>query len=164
LQVNQNLNTFYFFYLKNHMTQSNSSSRRSFLKAGAILGAGLLTAPAVSTVNANENTANHNARKDLFSIKQRRTLGTGKHKLEVSALGLGCMGMSYHRSFIPDKKVSVGLIREAVEMGVNFFDTAEAYGPFTNEELVGEALAPFERTSLYVANSGSTFKTGNCLV
>jgi aryl-alcohol dehydrogenase-like predicted oxidoreductase len=72
---------------------------------------------------------------------QKRKLG--KSGLEVSALGLGCMGMSFGYGPARDKKEMVSLIRAAVERGVTFFDTAEVYGPFTNEELVGEALAPF---------------------
>ena len=71
---------------------------------------------------------------------QKRTLGAS---LEVSAIGLGCMGMSFSYTPLPDPKEMVLLIRAAVERGVTFFDTAEVYGPFTNEELVGEALAPF---------------------
>jgi len=67
----------------------------------------------------------------------------GKSGLEVSALGLGCMGMSYGYGPAGDKLEMIALIRKAVELGVTFFDTAEVYGPFTNEELVGEALAPF---------------------
>ena len=67
-------------------------------------------------------------------------MGTGKHALEVSAVGLGCMGMSYHRSFIPDPKKMETLLRQAVDREQNFFDTAEAYGPQTNELLVGKAL------------------------
>src|SRR5712675_2206770 len=67
----------------------------------------------------------------------------GNSNLEVSALGLGCMGMSVGYGPASDKKEMISLIRTAVERGVTFFDTAEAYGPFTNEELVGEALAPF---------------------
>ena len=70
---------------------------------------------------------------------QKRTLG--KSNLEVSAMGLGCMGMSFGYG-PPDKKEMISLIRAAVDRGVTFFDTAEVYGPFTNEELVGEALAP----------------------
>lgn len=73
---------------------------------------------------------------------QKRKLG--KSGLEVSALGLGCMGMSFAYGPAPDKKEMIALIRKAVEHGVTFFDTAEAYGPFINEELVGEALAPFK--------------------
>jgi aryl-alcohol dehydrogenase-like predicted oxidoreductase len=67
----------------------------------------------------------------------------GKSGLEVSALGLGCMGLSFGLGPAVDKKDGIALIRAAVERGVTFFDTAEVYGPFTNEELVGEALAPF---------------------
>jgi aryl-alcohol dehydrogenase-like predicted oxidoreductase len=72
---------------------------------------------------------------------QKRKLG--KSKLEVSAIGLGCMGMSFGYGPAGDKQEMISLIRAAVERGVTFFDTAEVYGPFTNEELVGEALAPF---------------------
>jgi aryl-alcohol dehydrogenase-like predicted oxidoreductase len=72
---------------------------------------------------------------------QKRKLG--KSNLEVSAIGLGCMGMSFGYGPPADKKEMISLIRKAVELGVTFFDTAEVYGPFTNEELVGEALAPF---------------------
>lgn len=63
--------------------------------------------------------------------------------MEVSALGLGCMGMSYAYGPLPERKEMVALMRKAVELGVTLFDTAQAYGPFTNEELVGEALAPY---------------------
>jgi aryl-alcohol dehydrogenase-like predicted oxidoreductase len=67
----------------------------------------------------------------------------GKSNLEISAIGLGCMGLSFGLGPAVDKKDGISLIRAAVEHGVTFFDTAEVYGPFTNEELVGEALAPF---------------------
>jgi aryl-alcohol dehydrogenase-like predicted oxidoreductase len=72
---------------------------------------------------------------------QKRKLGT--HGLEVSAMGLGCMGMSHSYGPPKDKQEMIGVLRAAVERGITFFDTAEVYGPFTNEELVGEALAPF---------------------
>src|SRR5579862_6826979 len=71
---------------------------------------------------------------------QKRTLG--KSNLEVSALGLGCMGMSHSYPPFPGRQEMIALIRQAVERGITFFDTAEVYGPFINEELVGEALAP----------------------
>src|SRR5689334_6610405 len=71
---------------------------------------------------------------------KKRTLG--KSGLEVSALGLGCMGMSYGYGPAPDKQEMISLLRAAVDRGVTFFDTAEVYGPYVNEELVGEALAP----------------------
>ena len=72
---------------------------------------------------------------------QKRKLGNSN--LEVSAIGLGCMGMSQSYGPSGDKQEYIALIRAAVERGVTFFDTAEVYGPFVNEELVGEALAPF---------------------
>ena len=72
---------------------------------------------------------------------QKRTLG--KSNLEVSAIGLGCMGLSFGLGPAVDREEGISLIRAAVERGITFFDTAEVYGPFTNEELVGEALAPF---------------------
>src|ERR1041384_3728170 len=72
---------------------------------------------------------------------ERRKLGNSN--LEVSGIGLGSMGMSYGYGPAADKQEMISLIHAAVERGVTFFDTAEAYGPFTNEELVGEALAPF---------------------
>src|SRR2546430_1309444 len=79
---------------------------------------------------------------------QKRKLG--KSGLEVSALGLGCMGMSQSYGVPPDKQAMISLIRTAVERGVTFFDTAEIYGPYTNEALVGEALAPV-RTQVVIA-------------
>jgi len=72
---------------------------------------------------------------------QKRKLGNGN--LEVSALGLGCMGMTFSYKPFPEKQASIDLLHAAVERGVTFFDTAEVYGPFNNEELVGEGLAPF---------------------
>src|SRR2546429_5737292 len=79
---------------------------------------------------------------------QKRKLG--KSGLEVSALGLGCMGMSQSYGVQPDKQAMISLIRTAVDRGVTFFDTAEIYGPYTNEALVGEALAPV-RTQVVIA-------------
>ena len=79
---------------------------------------------------------------------QKRKLG--KSNLEVSALGLGCMGLSHGYGPAVDKQAGISLIQSAVELGVTFFDTAEIYGPFTNEELVGEALAPV-RTRVVIA-------------
>ena len=70
---------------------------------------------------------------------QTRKLGDGG--LAVSALGLGCMGLNHHRGPAPDRAAMIELVRAAVARGITFFDTAEVYGPFTNEELVGEALS-----------------------
>jgi aryl-alcohol dehydrogenase-like predicted oxidoreductase len=87
---------------------------------------------------------------------QKRKLGNSN--LEVSALGLGCMGMSYGYGPAADKQEMISLIRTAVDRGITFFDTAEVYGPFTNEELVGEALAPFRGQVVIATKFG--FKLG----
>jgi aryl-alcohol dehydrogenase-like predicted oxidoreductase len=83
---------------------------------------------------------------------QKRKLG--KSNLDVSALGLGCMGMSFGYGPAGDKQEMISVIRAAVERGVTFFDTAEVYGPFTNEELVGEALAPFPKQVVIATKFG----------
>ena len=83
---------------------------------------------------------------------QKRHLG--QNNLEVSAIGLGCMGMSFSYGPPKDKQEMISLIRSAVELGVTFFDTAEVYGPFTNEEVVGEALAPFRKQVVIATKFG----------
>src|ERR1700757_2459984 len=83
---------------------------------------------------------------------QKRKLG--KSNLEVSALGLGCMGMSWSYGPAKDKKEMTALLHAAVERGVTFFDTAEVYGPYANEELVGEALAPFRNKVVIATKFG----------
>jgi aryl-alcohol dehydrogenase-like predicted oxidoreductase len=89
---------------------------------------------------------------------QKRKLG--KSNLEVSAMGLGCMGLSYGLGPAVDKKDGIALIRAAVERGVTFFDTAEVYGAFTNEELVGEALAPFRVNVVIATKFGFKIENG----
>ncbi len=86
---------------------------------------------------------------------QKRKLG--KSNLEVSAIGLGCMGMSFGYGPPKDKQDMISVIRSAVELGVTFFDTAEVYGPFTNEELVGEALAPVREQVVIATKFGFKF-------
>jgi aryl-alcohol dehydrogenase-like predicted oxidoreductase len=131
--------------LSNQDQQNNSggssSSRRAFLKAGASISAALVAAPSVAGPSTEAQKSNN-----VFkTVAKERTLGSGQWAMKVSALGLGCMGMSYHRSFIPEKKYMIDLIRRSVDLGVNFFDTAEAYGPYANEVLVGEALSPVRK-------------------
>jgi aryl-alcohol dehydrogenase-like predicted oxidoreductase len=89
---------------------------------------------------------------------EKRTLG--KSGLEVSALGLGCMSMSFGYGPAGDKQEMIALIRAAVEQGITFFDTAEIYGPFTNEELVGEALAPFRDQMVIATKFGFDCDSG----
>ncbi len=86
-----------------------------------------------------------------------KTRKLGRQGLEVSAMGLGCMGMSFAYGPPPDRTRMISLIRAAVERGITFFDTAEAYGPFTNEELVGEALAPFRGQVVIATKFGFRF-------
>src|SRR5881396_1330442 len=89
---------------------------------------------------------------------QKRRLG--RSNLEVSALGLGCMSMSFGYGPAGDKQEMISLLRSAVEQGVTFFDTAEVYGPFTNEELVGEALAPFRKQVVLATKFGFDCDSG----
>jgi aryl-alcohol dehydrogenase-like predicted oxidoreductase len=89
---------------------------------------------------------------------QKRKLG--KSGLEVSALGLGCMGMSFSFGPPKDKQEMIALLRKSVELGITFFDTAEVYGPFTNEELVGEALAPLRKQVVIATKFGFDLGSG----
>lgn len=132
-------------------------NRRSFLRAGALLSASMFAAPSLGLA---ETSGKNTPRPGGANAPKRRSLGSGKHRIEVSALGLGCMGMSYHRSFIPEKKYMISLIRKAVDLGVNFFDTAEAYGPRKNEVLVGEALKPVRKDVIICTKFGFNIQDG----
>src|SRR4051812_2626852 len=92
--------------------------------------------------------------KNIWKMKTMQKRKLGNSGLEVSALGLGCMGMSWSYGEAKDKEEMINLIRAAVERGVTLFDTAEVYGPFTNEELVGEALAPFKNEVVIATKFG----------
>ncbi len=92
-----------------------------------------------------------------FGLEKRR-LGTGG--LEVSVLGLGCMGISYHRSTTMERGAAINLVRQAVDLGVTFFDTAQVYGPFTNEQVVGEALAPVRDQVVMATKFGQVDASG----
>src|ERR1700691_4448753 len=91
------------------------------------------------------------------AMKKRKL---GNSNLEVSALGLGCMGMSHSYKPFPERQASIALLHAAVERGVTFFDTAEVYGPFTNEELVGEGLAPFRGQVVIATKFGFDLNPG----
>ena len=129
------------------------NNRRNFLKSGAALSGALLFAPVSSGTGSFEKSPDNRT-----GGGKKRVLGKRKQGLEVSALGLGCMGMSYHRSFIPDKKAMIALLRKAPDLGITYFDTAEAYGPLVNEALVGEAVAPFRKNIVIATKFG--FKNG----
>lgn len=127
------------------MKEEHALSRRGFLKRAAMIGAALTVAPTFNKVKAVESALNGSngaiTRKDGIEY---RTLGSGNAAMEVSALGLGCMGMNYNRSQSPDRKECIRIIHEAVDRGVTLFDTAIIYGPLKNELLAGEALAPYK--------------------
>ncbi len=119
---------------------SRGLSRREFLAGAALVGAGLAVGPLLGVASSEEinNKSGKGRRKENFKMKTRK-LG----KLEVSAIGAGCMSISANYGPPADRNQGIKVIRTAYEKGVTFFDTAEVYGPYTNEELVGEAVAPF---------------------
>ena len=121
----------------------NTINRRNFLRNAALAGAAISAASAVKGKNMENSPKKGRAPGGAPIMEKRRTLGSGKAAMEVSAMGLGCMGMSANHGLPRDKRAMANLIAEAVDLGVDFFDTAEIYGPHTNEELVGEALAPY---------------------
>lgn len=139
------------------MKQQN---RRDFIKTGATVGSTLLAAPAFGMLPAGNAALSNRENAGKPAKLKQRILGIGKHQLKVSALGLGCMGMSWHRTFIPDRKPMIELLRTTIDMGVNFFDTAEAYGPFRNEELVGEALASVRKDIVLCTKFGFNIQNG----
>src|SRR5258706_5132682 len=106
-------------------------------------------------MRASRNDQAHGSKGD--EMKKRKL---GKSGLEVSALGFGCMGLNYAYSPTIDKKESISLLQAAVERGVTFFDTAEVYGPFTNEELVGEALKPYRDRVVIATKFGIKLQDG----
>lgn len=117
------------------MTDTLKMGRRNFLKTAAALAAVAAMPPLVKKARASAA-----AGLDMPILNGKRTLGKGNAAMEVSALGFGCMGLNYHRSEHPDRKQAIYLLHQAVEHGITLFDTAETYGPFINEELVGEGL------------------------
>lgn len=117
--------------------------RRELLKSTAITGAGVLfTGQLVSASVGNTQKGEAANENEGMILTKKRTLGSGKAALTVSALSLGCMGMHSGRGIVPEEKAMEKLIRQAYECGCNFFDTAEGYSAGKNEELLGRAIAP----------------------
>ena len=117
-----------------------SLSRKRFLKSISIAFAAGVSGRA----SGAEKVQNVDSKDLAARLEKRRTLGSKSAALEVSALGFGCMGLTYNRGAHPDKKQCISLVRSAFERGVRLFDTAIIYGPLNNEELAGEALEPFK--------------------
>jgi predicted aldo/keto reductase-like oxidoreductase len=119
------------------MDNNQSVSRRDFITKATLAASGLAIGGNILAASNQINKYNTNNMRN--NINEKRKLGS----LEVSAIGLGCMNLTWAYGPGVDKNTGVALIRSAYEQGVTFFDTAEAYGPFKDEEYVGEALAPF---------------------
>lgn len=132
-------------------TQTSDSRRRFLIKGGA-----LTTSLTSISSSSHAQSGAGGVAKDVAT----RTLGNGKQSLKVSALGLGCMGMNYHRSFVPERSAMIRLLRSAVDSGVTLFDTAEVYGPYINEALVGEALSPVRKDILICSKFGFNIQNG----
>jgi len=133
-----------------------TNSRRNFIHRTALAGTGIILAPLLwSASNPIKNSDALKFNKKESNMKTRK-LGN----LKVSALGAGCMSISANYGPAADKKEGIRVIREAYEKGVSFFDTAEVYGPYINEELVGEALAPFRNEISIASKFGFNIEAG----
>jgi aryl-alcohol dehydrogenase-like predicted oxidoreductase len=130
----------------------NENPRRKFLQHTALAGLGLMITPGVFAASKYNNE--HQDKKET-NMKSRK-LG----KLTVSELGAGCMSISANYGAAADKNEGIKTLRSAFEKGVNFFDTAEVYGPYTNEQLVGEALAPFRNKVSIATKFGFDIEKG----
>ncbi|HBY60725.1 MAG TPA: aldo/keto reductase [Solibacterales bacterium] len=135
-----------------HRNTQTRNSRRRFLITGGALTTSLIGISSSGLAQSGDGGGGKGA--------ATRTLGTGRQSLSVSALGLGCMGMSYHRSFVPERGAMIRLLRSAVDSGVTLFDTAEVYGPYINEALVGEALSPVRKDILICSKFGFNIQNG----
>lgn len=130
-------------------TNDSENSRRKFLQQSVIAGAGLMLAPGLMSAST-KNVAIEEINHDKGGKMTTRNLG----KLKVSALGAGCMSISANYGAPAKIEEGIKTIRKAYESGVNFFDTAEVYGPYTNEKLVGEALKPFRNKVVIATKFG----------
>ena len=150
--------------MKKENDNRTEMSRRGFLKAAALTGAALCVSPALEKVQAAERAIGKASAKDIpagmAAVRKQRTLGKGKAAFTVSAMGFGCMGLNYHRSEHPDEAACIRLVHEAIERGVTLFDTAESYGPFTNEVLMGKALKGYTDRVSVTSKFGHKYVNG----
>lgn len=146
--------------------KNRDMSRRGFLKMAALTGTALCAEPTLGKATAARQVLNgqEQAMKDMpasvAAVHSRRTLGSGKAALTVSAMGYGCMGLNHHRSQHPPRDKEIALMHEAVERGVTLFDTAESYGYHVNEKLVGEALKGYTDRVFVSSKFGHKFVNG----
>ena len=153
--------------MKKERDNQKEMSRRGFLKAAALTGVTLCVSPALEKVRAAEkamngrpSAADQNIPDGMAAVRKRRTLGSGAAEFVVLAIGFGCMGLNYHRSEHPDERAAIRLIHEAIDRGVTLFDTAESYGPFTNEKLVGKALKGYTNRVNVTTKFGHKYVNG----
>ena len=142
------------------MKAKNEKSRRDFLKVGATLGTSLV---AGAVLGPSQLAGMGNSTKSHIPANPggKRILGKGSFALEVSPIGLGCMSMtSLSYNPVQPRAEMIKVIRGAADAGVTFFDTAEVYGPFSNEEYVGEALKPFRNKVVIGSKLGFKFVNG----
>lgn len=132
-------------------------SRRSFLRTAALTSAAFCASPVINKTEAAEKKADE-TRQTLISTQ--RTLGKGAAAMTVSTIGFGIMGMDFNRGAHPSRKANIELLRQAAERGVTLFDTAERYGPHTNEELAGEALYPYRNKVMISTKFGHDIVDG----
>lgn len=123
---------------------------------GALPGLGLAAEKKLSTASRSSGKS----ALDLPVLTKKRTLGSGMYSMEVSALGFGVMGANYNRGVSPDRNKMIKIIRQAAEHGVTLFDTAQIYGPLINEELAGEALAPYKNKVAITTKFGHSIVNG----
>lgn len=139
-------------------------SRRGVLRAAAVLAAAPLLAGGMTGAGAAAEsraaTFDGKTSLDVPLLTRKRTLGRGKYSMEVSAIGFGVMGATYNRGVAPDRRTVINVMRQAAEHGVTLFDTAQIYGPFTNEELAGEALAPYRNRVAVTTKFGHSIVNG----
>ena len=144
------------------MKHVQSFSRRSFLKAAALGSVAFCASPSMSQAKEIEvGMVSVKGDSSCASVAGKtRTLGSGQAAFTVSAMGFGSMGLNYHRSEHPSEEACIRLVHEAVERGVTLFDTAESYGPFTNERLMGKALKGYTDRVFVTSKFGHKYVNG----
>lgn len=141
-------------------------NRRGFLKRTMLAGAAICLAPSIEKAVAAERVIEGKSTEAIVhgagaaNVNSYRTLGIGCTAMKVSTIGFGCMGLNYHRSQHPEERMSVRMIREAIERGVTLFDTAESYGPYINELLVGKALKGYSDKVFVTSKFGHKYVNG----
>ncbi len=148
---------------KNEQTELG---RRGFLKRVAFASAAFCVTPSLEKITAAERAITNRslistaASTGTAVVHGLRTLGSGNAAMQISSIGFGCMGLNYHRSEHPDEQAAIRLVHEAIERGVTLFDTAESYGPLTNERLMGKALTGYTDRVLVTSKFGHKFVNG----